>query len=280
MSSRTPRVRVTPSGAFTVPPGGRFRLGRIDPDATGEFSSKRDAAKTTRASLEQLRELHERLYAGGRRGFLVVLQAMDTGGKDGTIKHVMGAFNPQGVRVTSFKVPTDAELAHDFLWRVHKVAPARGQIAIFNRSHYEDVLVVRVKGLQPEAVWRGRYDHINHFERLLAEAGIAIVKLYLHISPEEQAERLRERQRVPEKNWKFNPGDLEDRRLWHEFRSAYEDALSLCNTPWAPWYVVPANHKWYRNVVVAGTLVAAMESMHLHYPPAAPDIAGYRIPEV
>jgi len=265
---------------FTRVPGTRFRLDRIDPADTGRFKGKSDAAKPTAAKLERLRELHERLYADGSKGLLVILQAMDTAGKDGTITHVLGPLNPQGVTVTPFKVPTELELAHDFLWRVHAAAPARGSIAIFNRSHYEDVLVVRVKRLVPPAVWKARYDHINSFERLLADSGITIVKLFLHISPEEQAERLRERQQTPDKQWKFVPGDLDDRKLWPNFMQAYEDALTRCNTPWAPWYVVPANRKWYRNLVVSSILVETMERMNVKYPKPLENIDQYVIPEV
>lgn len=264
---------------FTVRPGKRFDLDLLPTGDTGPFGSKKDARKPTERNLEQLQELHERLYADGRKGLLIVLQAMDTAGKDGTIKHVLGAFNPQGVLVTSFKAPTALELAHDFLWRVHRVAPGHGDIGIFNRSHYEDVLVVRVKKLVPAAVWKRRYNQINDFERLLASSGIAIVKLFLHISPDEQAERLRERQKTPAKQWKFNPGDLEDRKLWPKFMAAYEDALTRCNTRWAPWYVVPADRKWYRNLVVSQILIETLQAMELEYPPAPENIGGYVIPE-
>jgi len=265
---------------FTRPPGKRFRLDEIDPADTGRFKSKDAAREPTAANLDRLRELHERLYADGSKGLLIVLQAMDTAGKDGTIEHVLGAFNPQGVTVTPFKVPTPEELAHDFLWRLHPWAPARGRIAIFNRSHYEDVLVVRVKKLVPAAVWRRRFEHINSFERLLADSGITIVKFFLHISPEEQAERLRERQQTPDKQWKFLPGDLDDRKLWPMYMQAYEDALTRCNTTWAPWYVVPSNRKWYRNFVVSEILVQTMKRMDLHYPKPVEGIADYVIPEV
>jgi PPK2 family polyphosphate:nucleotide phosphotransferase len=265
---------------FTRPPGKRFRLDEIDPGDTRRFKSKSDAGKPTADNLDRLRELHERLYADGSKGLLIILQAMDTAGKDGTITHVLGPLNPQGVTVTPFKVPTELELAHDFLWRVHAAAPARGSIAIFNRSHYEDVLVVRVKKLVPTKVWKGRYDLINSFERLLADSGITIVKLFLHISPEEQAERLRERQETREKQWKFVPGDLDDRKLWPKFMQAYEDALTRCNTSWAPWYVVPANRKWYRNLVVSQILVQTLEGMKFKYPKPIEDIDQYVIPEV
>lgn len=266
--------------ALTKPPGERFELARFDPSDRGRFARKRDARDLTEANLDRLRDLHDRLYASASKGLLIVLQAMDTAGKDGTIKHVLGAFNPQGVRVCPFKAPTAEELAHDFLWRVHRVAPARGGIAIFNRSHYEDVLVVRIKRLVPRSVWSRRFAHINHFERLLANSGITIVKIFLHISPDEQFERLRDRQTTPEKQWKFSPGDLADRKLWPQYMRAYEDALSRCNTAHAPWYVVPANRKWYRNLVVSEILVATMERMDLEFPEPPEDIDRYVIPEV
>ena len=267
-------------GHFTLPPGDDFKIESFDPADTGKYESKKDARKDTKENLARLQQLHEKLYAGGDQGLLIVLQAMDTAGKDGTIRHALGAFNPQGVKVASFGVPSEEELSHDFLWRVHDPAPPRGFIGIFNRSHYEDVLVVRVKELAPRGVWSARYDHINNFERLLADSGITIVKFFLNISPDEQAERLRERQQNPEKNWKFNPGDLEDRKLWPEFMRAYEDALTRCNTPWAPWYVVPANRKWYRNLVVTEILVRTMEGMDLEFPDPPPNIGSYVIPDV
>lgn len=264
---------------YTVSPGKRFRLARLDPDHTGGHDKKR-ARKLVDQRLEQLNDLQERLYSSGDRSVLIVLQAMDTGGKDGTIKHVFSAFNPQGVEVTAFKAPSEEELAHDFLWRVHKAVPRHGMIGVFNRSHYEDVLVVRVKQLVPEAVWSKRFEQINAFEQRLVASGVAIVKLFLHISPEEQAERLHERQQRPEKNWKFKPADLEDRALWKAFQSTYEDALSRCNTEWAPWHVVPADHKWYRNLVVSNILLDTLEGMDLHYPDPPPDLASYVIPDV
>ncbi len=266
--------------ALTRPPGERIVIEDFDPAETGDFARKRDAREATRANLDRLRELHNRLYASADKGLLIVLQAMDTAGKDGTIKHVLGAFNPQGVRVNSFKVPTAEELAHDFLWRIHRVTPARGEIAIFNRSHFEDVLVVRVKNIVPESVWSERFDQINQFERLLADSGITIVKIFLNISSDEQAERLRERQINPEKQWKFSPGDLADRELWPDYMKAYEDALTRCNTDWAPWYVVPANRKWYRNLVVSEILVQTLEGMNLQYPDPPPDIDSYVIPQL
>jgi PPK2 family polyphosphate:nucleotide phosphotransferase len=264
---------------MTRPEGNAFRIDDFDPESTGGLE-KGDCVDRVQRKLEQLRELQERLYASRAGALLIVLQGMDAGGKDGTIKHVMGAFNPQGVHITSFKVPTEEELAHDFLWRVHRAVPGRGMVGVFNRSHYEDVLVVRVKKLVAERVWKARYAHIRAFEELLVASGTAVVKLFLHISPNEQAKRLRDRQSDPEKQWKFNPGDLDDRRLWPRFMEAYEDALTRCNTSTAPWYVVPANHKWYRNLVVSEVLLRVLEGMDLAYPAPPSDIGSYEIPEV
>lgn len=262
-------------------PGDRFNLEEFDPGADGGNGSKegKDAVeKRLEKNQHRLRELQDRLYAQDKHALLVVLQAMDCAGKDGTIRHVLGAFDPQGVHVTSFKVPTPEELAHDFLWRVHRAAPARGMVGIFNRSHYEDVLVVRVKKLVPEDVWKSRYEAINNFEKLLAKSGVTIVKFFLHISPDEQAERLRERRDRPEKQWKFNPGDLAERAHWSEYMRAYEDAMSRCNTEWAPWYVVPANRKWYRNLVVSEILIDTLEGLNPEYPKPVDDLASYEIP--
>ena len=266
--------------AFSLRPGQRFNLDDFDPGFNAGIDRKKRGVAMLEERLERLHELQEAHYADGSKALLIVLQAMDTAGKDGTIKHVMGAFNPQGVQVASFKAPTREELAHDFLWRVHKVTPGRGMIGIFNRSHYEDVLVVRVKELVPEAVWRPRYEQINDFERLLAANGVTIVKIFLHISPEEQAERLLARRERPDKQWKFNPGDLEDRKLWHQFQEAYEEALSRCNTEAAPWWVVPANRKRFRNLAVSEILVEALESMDPKYPEPVEDLDRYEIPEV
>lgn len=265
---------------FTVRPGKRFRLGKIDPDQHDSFSDNGEIAERLAANQARLHALQQRLYASGSHGLLIVLQAPDTAGKDGTIRRALGAFDPQGVAVTSFKVPTPEELSHDFLWRVHRVVPGRGMVGIFNRSHYEDVLVVRVRKLAPKAVWKGRFEEINAFEKLLARSGVVVVKFYLHISPAEQAKRLRERQQDPEKQWKFNPGDLEDRKLWADYMAAYEDALTKCNTKWAPWYVVPANHKLYRDLVVTDILIETLEGLNLEFPPPADNVASYRIPVV
>lgn len=262
---------------FTLKPGKKFCLQDFDPDYTGGYDNKAAAKKQMSKNLARLTELQEMLYAQGTKALLIVLQGMDSSGKDGTIRSVMGAFNPQGVQVCPFKVPTAEELAHDYLWRVHKVTPRRGMVAIFNRSHYEDVLVVRVAKLVPEEVWSKRYDHINEFERLLADNGVTIVKFFLHISKEEQAQRFRERQQTPSKQWKFSPGDLEVRKQWDEYQAAYEDALTKCNTAYAPWYVIPANRNWYRNLVVSEILVETMEKMDLRYPEPVPNIESYVI---
>jgi PPK2 family polyphosphate:nucleotide phosphotransferase len=265
--------------SLTLPPGSAFHLDQFDPGHTGAYTSKGDAKAKTKENRKRLTDLQEMLYAQGTRALLIVLQGMDTGGKDGTIKHVMGAFNPQGVQVWPFKVPSKMELAHDYLWRVHKVTPQRRLIGIFNRSHYEDVLVVRVLGLVPEQVWSKRYDHINDFERMLADNDVTIVKFFLHISRAEQAERLRQRQANPSKQWKFSPGDLDHRKLWDDYIRAHEEALTRCNTAYAPWYVIPANRKWYRNLAVSEILVQTMEGMGLGYPDPLPDIDTYVIPD-
>lgn len=266
--------------AYTRPPGEPFRLRQVDAGETGRFRDKDEAKEELEENLERLNKLQRRLYAHGGHALLIVLQGMDTAGKDGAIRHVMGAFDPQGVEVTSFKVPTEEELAHDFLWRVHRRAPQRGKVGIFNRSHYEDVVAVRVRKLAPETVWRPRFERINQFEGLLAEAGVTVVKLFLHISPEEQAERLQQRQQDPEKQWKFRPGDLEDRRLWGEFLAAWEEALRRCNTPWARWYAVPADRKWYRNLAVSRILIETLEGLALAFPDPPADVGSYDIPDV
>jgi PPK2 family polyphosphate:nucleotide phosphotransferase len=240
---------------------------------------KADVAEETEALKQRLIDLQEILYAQGKYGMLIVLQAMDAGGKDGTIKHVFSGLNPQGVKITSFKVPTELELSHDFLWRIHQHAPEHGQIAIFNRSHYEDVLVVRVKELVPEKVWRARYDHINAFEKLLADSGIVILKFFLHISKDEQKERFQERLDDPTKHWKFSVGDLAVREQWDDYMRAYEDALTHCNTEYAPWHIVPANRKWYRNYVVTRAIVEALEALPLAYPPEEPGLENIVIPD-
>jgi PPK2 family polyphosphate:nucleotide phosphotransferase len=202
---------------------------------------------------------------------------MDAGGKDSTIRHVMDGFNPQGCQVVGFGVPTEVELKHDFLWRIHAHAPRRGFVSIFNRSHYEDVLVVRVNELVPPEVWQARYEHINNFERLLVDSGVTILKFFLHISKEEQKKRFQERLRRKDKQWKFNPADLKTRAKWEDYMRAFEDAIARCNPSWAPWFIVPANHKWYRNLVVSSAIVKAMENMNMQYPPAPEELDKIKI---
>ena len=252
---------------YRVKPGKGVDLNRWDPDDTSALDGSEEEAEDRLVKLNrQLEDLQELLYAEGKRRLLVVLQAMDTGGKDGTIRHVFEGVNPLGVKVASFKVPTQEELGHDFLWRVHKQTPAKGEITIFNRSHYEDVLVVRVHRLVPPEVWRGRYAHINDFEQMLAEEGTTILKFFLHISKEEQKKRLQARLDERDKRWKFNVGDLKERRLWSAYMEAYVDAIGKTSTQWAPWYIVPANHKWYRNLVVCTVIVETLKSLKMRYP--------------
>jgi len=252
---------------YMVKPGTKVDLSSWDPNDTGDFDDgKKEAKEQSYELVERLSELQKVLYAEDKHKILVVFQAMDTGGKDGTIKGVFLGVNPQGVRVVGFKKPTPEELAHDYLWRVHRHTPGRGQIVVFNRSHYEDVLVVRVHNLVPRKVWERRFDHINEFERLLADEGTTILKFYLHIDLDEQKERLQSRLDRPDKHWKFNPADLNERKLWPEYMKAYEDVLNRTSTPWAPWFIVPANRKWYRNLLVSRIIVDYLEKLDMDYP--------------
>jgi PPK2 family polyphosphate:nucleotide phosphotransferase len=237
-----------------------------------EMPDKDELKSKTNDLLKRLGELQATLYADARYAVLVVLQARDAGGKDGTVRRVFGACNPLGCQVSAFKQPTPIELSHDYLWRVHQTVPARGMIGIFNRSHYEDVLVVRVHDIVPKAVWSKRYDQINEFERMLDDNRVKIIKFFLHISRDEQTARLRDRLSDPKKNWKFRAGDLDDRDLWDEYTKAYRDALRLCSTPWAPWYVVPADDNKTRNYFVARTMVDTLEGLGLRYPKADKDV--------
>ena len=268
---------------YRVKPGSTLTFTRHDADDTGDYrktdSGKAKAKAAAAELIERLGALQERLYANGTRSLLIVLQGMDTSGKDGTIRHVMSGVNPQGCKVVSFKTPSAEELRHDFLWRVHQKAPARGEIGIFNRSHYEDVLITRVHGLVSDKVVKQRFNQIKEFEELLTENGTTILKFFLHISNAEQKARLEERIRDPEKRWKFNEGDLEERKLWQNYMAAFEDVLAATSTEHAPWYVVPANHKWYRNLVVAGRVVSALEEMKLKAPsaPEGIDFAALKI---
>ncbi|MCD4672875.1 MAG: polyphosphate kinase 2 family protein [Anaerolineaceae bacterium] len=260
---------------YRVQPDKKFKMEDISPDDKSGFDSTKEEAKIKLLELnEELETLQELLYAEGKHKLLVVLQGMDAAGKDGTIRHVFEGVNPQGVSVTGFKVPTDEELAHDYLWRIHKATPRRGQIMIFNRSHYEDVLVVRVKNLVPPEVWKKRYAQINAFERLLTEEGTTILKFFLHISPEEQKERFQARLDDPSKHWKFNTGDLKDRALWGKYQKAYQDVLNRTSTKWAPWYVIPANRKWYRNLTIACIMIDTLKNLKMKYPKNKEDLSG------
>ena len=252
---------------YRVAPGTSVDLSEWDPQATASFDGDKEAAKAEFATMvDRLAELQHLMWAENKHKLLVVIQAMDTGGKDSTIRSVFSGVNPQGVRVTNFKAPTERELEHDYLWRVHPHTPGNGEIAVFNRSHYEDVLIVRVLDLVPEERWRRRYGHIREFERLLADEGTTIVKLYLHISKEEQAERLQDRLDTPHKLWKFNKGDLKHRALWGEYMTAFEAMLEETSTEYAPWYIIPANRKWYRNYVIGSILVDTLERLNMEFP--------------
>lgn len=246
-------------------PGSKINLADFDP-GYDDGVDRDKAEKKTEKYLERMAGLQECLYAEGKQSLLVVLQAMDAGGKDGTIKKVFDRVNPLGLKIAAFKAPSAEELAHDFLWRVHQQTPPKGYIGIFNRSHYEDVLIVRVNKLVPEAVWKARYDHINAFERLVADSGTRILKFFLHISREEQKERFTERLTQPDKHWKFSMGDLPVRQQWPDYMAAYEDAIGQCNTDYAPWYIVPANKKWYRNLVISRAIVETLEAINPQYP--------------
>ncbi len=252
MKSITDRLRVR---------GKRVDLSKWNANATPGVRDKAEAGERLEQNLKAMDALQYLLYAEGRRSLLLVFQGMDAAGKDGVIRKVATAFNPQGCRAWSFKVPTPEEAAHDFLWRIHKAAPAKGEIAIFNRSHYEDVLVVRVHDLVPKKVWSERYDVINEFERRLVEHGTTILKFYLHIDREEQLERIRARLDDPAKHWKFSEGDLNERARWDDYQAAFEDLLARCSTKAAPWFVIPANHKWYRDVAVSEIVARTLEAM-------------------
>ncbi len=259
---------------YRVPPKTKIDLDKWDPADHSAFDGDKDAGEKAANKLnKRLESLQELLYAEGKHKLLIVLQAMDAGGKDGTIRHVFDGVNPQGVKVASFKQPTPEELAHDYLWRIHKQTPGRGEIVIFNRSHYEDVLVVRVHNLVAKDVWQRRYDQIVAFEKRLAEEGTTILKFYLHIDKDEQKERLQARLDEPDKNWKFAKGDLAERALWPQYQAAYEAVLSRTSTELAPWYIIPANRKWYRNLVISQILVDTLEGLDMHFPQAEEGLA-------
>ena len=258
---------------YKIKPGAIVDLKKWDPNDKSVFPISKKEGKQKLLQLNQeLEGLQELLFAEGKHKILIVLQAMDTGGKDGTIRHVFEGVNPQGVKVASFKAPTRKELAHDYLWRIHKHTPGKGEIVIFNRSHYEDVLVVRVHNLVPEEIWSRRYEHIKAFEKTLIDEGTTILKFYLHINQEEQKERLQARLDEPHKNWKFSRGDLEERKLWDQYQEAFETALGKTSTETAPWFVIPANRKWYRNLVISTIIIEKLKSLKMSFPPPEEDL--------
>ena len=262
-----------------ITPGTEVKLANYDPDSTpgiNEDEADEHLAKLSR----KLGHLQELLFAARQNSVLIVLQGMDTSGKDGTIKRVMEDVNPQSCRVESFKVPSEVELSHDFLWRVHKVTPARGMLTIFNRSHYEDVVVVRVHNLVPESVWKLRYEQINNFERLLAENGTIVLKFFLHISRHEQKERLLAREQDTEKAWKLSAGDWKERRYWDDYIGAYEQAIQSCSTDYAPWHIIPANKKWFRNVAVAEAIVHALKPYREKWEESLSELAKEKLAEL
>ncbi len=263
--------------AFKVRPGRAAKLADRDPRDTLGLHDEGAADARQAHNVRRLSDLQKVLYAEGSRAVLIVLQGMDTSGKDGTTRHLLTGVNPQGVRVVGFKKPSELELSHDYLWRVHMACPRRGEIGVFNRSHYEDVGIVRVHGLVPRSVWTRRYQQINDFERLLSENGTVVLKFFLHISKKEQRERLQERLEDPEKHWKMNPRDLDERALWNKYMAAYEDAIARCASADAPWYVIPSDRKWFRNLAISEIVVDRMERMRLRYPRPAFDPRSIKV---
>ena len=261
---------------LVVRPDKRITLADWDPRETLGLD-KEAAAEKTEQNIARLDELQYLMYAEHRRALLVVLQGMDGAGKDGTIRHVIRGLNPQGCRVTSFKAPSTEEAAHDFLWRVHRAVPPSGEVAIFNRSHYEDVLAARVRKLVPKNVWTRRYDHINRFEQLLTDSSVVVVKFFLHISKDEQRRRFEERLRDPTKQWKLSPSDFEDRKQWDDYVAAYEDALTHCSTSDAPWLIVPADKKWFRNFAFSHILVETLEALDMRFPKPTVDLSRIKL---
>jgi PPK2 family polyphosphate:nucleotide phosphotransferase len=265
---------------YRVDPNEPFSLADDDTSDTGGYTGPEEAYAELSGIVRHIAQLQARLYAEEERAVLVVLQGIDAAGKDSSVKHVFRGTNPQGVRVYSFKEPSNEEAAHDFLWRYHQHTPAMGMIHVFNRSHYEDVLVVRVKGLVPEERWRSRYDSINDFERMLVREGTTIVKFFLHISNQAQLDRFRERTEREDKHYKFSANDVRERENWDAYQAAYEDALRMTSTPWAPWYVVPADHKWYRNLVVGRITAAVLDALDPQWPEVAPEIDDFALHEL
>jgi len=264
------------SNEFRIKTASKVNLGKMDPGYHGDYESEGAVATELKKYSQRLTELQAVMYAENKHALLIVLQAMDGGGKDGTIHHVMAAMNPQGCSVVGFKVPTAEELAHDYLWRIHKMTPAKGHITVFNRSHYEDVLVVRVHGLVLEEIWSKRYNEINEFERELANSGTTIVKFFLHIDKEEQLKRFRDRLDEPDKQWKISDSDYTEREYWDEYQRAYMDVLSKCSFNYAPWYVIPANHKWFRDLAVSQILVETLEGLKMKYPAPSVDLVAIK----
>lgn len=260
------------SKKFRVKPGSRVELDKIDPGYTAKHDSHLHALPEIEAYSQTLRGLQYLLYAEGKRSLLICLQGSDAAGKDGTINHVLGAMNPQGCKVSGFKVPSKEEAAHDFLWRYHQQAPARGQVAIFNRSHYEEVLVQRVHEMVPKSVWSKRYDRINDFEKMLHDNGTHILKFYLHIDAEEQLRRFKQRIDDPARHWKISEADYAERPFWDDYTQAFEDALSRCSTDHAPWFVIPSNHKWFRNLVISRIVCEHLEALDMRFPEPSVDI--------
>jgi PPK2 family polyphosphate:nucleotide phosphotransferase len=256
-----------------VKPGSKVRLADVDPGAT-HGRDKPSSAAELQKGLDRLTDLQDRLWAEQRHPVLIVLQGIDAAGKDGSVKHVMSAFNPMGCAVTSFKVPTPIELAHDYLWRVHQRVPGKGEIAIFNRSHYEDVLVVRVHDIVPKKVWSRRFDQINAFEELLTSSGTTIIKFFLWIDRDEQKARFQDRLDDPDKRWKFRIGDLAERKLWDAYVTADEEVLRRTSTAAAPWYVIPANRNWFRNLAIADIVADTLDELNPRYPPPPEDLTG------
>ncbi|TWT33660.1 Polyphosphate kinase 2 (PPK2) [Posidoniimonas corsicana] len=259
---------------FTFDPGDKINLKDVAARPDVGHWDKESAAERMAENTAKSRDLAYRLYAENKQTLLLVLQGMDTAGKDGTIRHVTTGINPQSFQIAPFKQPSSEELDHDFLWRVHKAVPRRGNVGIFNRSQYEDVLIVRVHNLVPKSVWSTRYDRINDFEKLLTEGGVRIVKCFLHISKEEQRERLQARLDNPDKRWKFSKGDLAERKLWDDYQEAYEDALNKCNTKHAPWHIIPSDRKWYRNLIVSELLKDTLEDLDPQFPPSEEGLDG------
>ena len=264
---------------LTVPPKSSFTIKNVDPSDTLDLNDKDQARKELETIHEQMAELQEKLYAQGRYAVLVIFQAMDTGGKDGTIRHVFGPLNPQGVRVVNFKAPCGTELEHDYLWRIHKEVPRKGMIGIFNRSHYEDVLIARVHNLVPDEEIEKRYAQINAFEKYLTENHVLIIKFLLHISKNEQKNRLEKRLERPDKQWKFDKSDLEERKHWDDYMQAFERVLNECSTSHAPWHVIPANHKWARDLMVGNITLEHMKSLNSSYPEPPSGLDNISIPD-